>query len=69
MNYEECFISSILAEAEKKYNEKNFKEALDILSILITKNYKILSFRAKIYYYQSEYFKSLKDCEECINLS
>ena len=25
--------------------------------------------RAKIYYYLSEYYKSLKDCEECINLS
>ena len=69
MNYEESFISSILSEAQKKYNENNFKEALDILSILLTKNYKILSFRAKIYYYQSEYYKSLKDCEECINMS
>ena len=69
MNYEESFISSILSEAQKKYNENKFKEALDILSILLTKNYKILSFRAKIYYYQSEYYKSLKDCEECINMS
>ena len=68
MNYEESFISSILSEAQIKYDEKNFNEALDILSMLLTKNYKVLSFRAKIYYYQSEYYKSLKDCEECINL-
>ena len=68
MNYEENLISSILYEAQIKYNEKNFNEALDILSMILTKNYKILSFRAKIYYYQSEYYKSLKDCEECINL-
>ena len=68
MNYEESFISSILSEAQIKYNEKNFNEALDILSMILTKNYKILSFRAKIYYYLSEYYKSLKDCEECINL-
>ena len=69
MNYEENFISSILSEAQKKYNQKNYKEALSILSLLLTKNYKILSLRAKIYYYLSEFYKSLKDCEECLNLT
>ena len=69
MSYEECFISSILSEAQKKYSQKNYKEALSMLSFLLTKNYNILSLRAKIYYYISEYYKSLKDCEECINLS
>ena len=69
MTNEECLISSILSEAQKKFNQKNFKEALDIISLLITKNYKILALRAKIYYYQSEYYKSLQDCEECLKLS
>ena len=69
MNYEENFISSILSEAEKKYNQKNYKESLSILSLLLTKNYKILSLRAKIYYNLAEYYKSLKDCEECLNLT
>ena len=68
MNYEENFISSILSEAQKKYNQKNYKEALSILTLLLTKNYKILSLRAKIYYNLSEFYKSLKDCEECLNL-
>ena len=69
MNKEENYISSLLSEAQEKYNQKEFDEALNILSLFLTKNYKILSFRAKIYYYQSEYYKSLKDCEECINLA
>ena len=69
MNYEENFISSILYEVEKKYNQKKYKEALSILSSLLTKNFKILSLRAKIYYYLSEFYKSLKDCEECLNLT
>ena len=69
MTNEECLISSILSEAQKKFNQKNFKEALDIISLLITKNFKILALRAKIYYYQSEYYKSLQDCEECLKLS
>ena len=69
MSNDEVFISSILSEAQEKYNQKKFKEVLEVLSLLLTKNYKILSFRAKTYYYLSEYYKSLKDCEECINLS
>ena len=69
MSNDEVFISSILSEAQEKYNQKKFKEVLETLSLLLTKNYKILSFRAKTYYYLSEYYKSLKDCEECINLS
>ena len=69
MSNDEVFISSILSEAQEKYNQKKFKEAIEVLSLLLTKNYKILSFRAKTYYYLSEFYKSLKDCEECINLS
>jgi histone-lysine N-methyltransferase SETD3 len=69
MKNDEGFISSILFEAENEYNNKNYKEALNIISLLLTKNYKTLSLRAKIYYNQSEYYKSLKDCENCINLS
>jgi histone-lysine N-methyltransferase SETD3 len=69
MKSEEDFITSILFEAQGEYNKKNYKEALNIVSLLLTKNYKILSLRAKIYYNQSEYYKSLKDCEECINLA
>ena len=69
MNSNESFISSLLSQAQIKFQQKKFKEALDILSLLLTKNYKILSFRAKIYYYQSEYYKSLNDCQECINLT
>ena len=69
MRNEEYQISSTLLEAQKKFNQKNYKEALEIISLLLTKNFKILSFRAKIFFYQSEYYKSLKDCEECINLS
>ena len=68
MKNDEGFISSILFEAENEYNNKNYKEALNIISLLLTKNYKTLSLRAKIYYNQSEYYKSLKDCEICINL-
>ena len=69
MNSNESFITSLLSQAQIKFQQKKFKEALDILSLLLTKNYKILSFRAKIYYYQSEYYKSLNDCQECINLT
>ena len=69
MNKEEDFVPSILFEAETEFNKKHYKEALNIISLLLTKNYKTLSLRAKIFYNQSEYYKSLKDCEECINLS
>ncbi len=69
MNKEEDFVSSILFEAETEFNKQHYKEALNVISLLLTKNYKTLSLRAKIYYYLSEYYKSLKDCEECINLS
>ena len=69
MNKDEDFISSILFEAQSEYNRQNYKEALNIVSLLLTKNYKTLSLRAKIYFKQSEYYKSLKDCEECIKLS
>ena len=69
MSYEECYISSILSEAQQKYSEAKYKEALSILTLLLTKNYQILSLRAKIYYNLYEFYKSLKDCEECLNLS
>ena len=69
MNKEEDFVPSILFEAETEFNKKHYKEALNIISLLLTKNYKTLSLRAKIFYNQSEYYKSLKDCEECVNLS
>ena len=69
MNKEEDFVSSILFEAETEFNKQHYKEALNVISLLLTKNYKTLSLRAKIYYNQSEYYKSLKDCENCINLS
>ena len=68
MSNEECYISSILSEAQQKYSEKKYKEALSVLSLLLTKNDQILSLRAKIYYNLYEYYKSLKDCEECLNL-
>ena len=69
MNNNESFISSMFSQAQIKFQQKKFKEASDLLSLILTKNYKILSFRAKVYYYQSEYYKSLNDCQECINLS
>ena len=68
MSNEDCYISSILSEAQQKYSEKKYKEALSVLSLLLTKNEQILSLRAKIYYNLYEYYKSLKDCEECLNL-
>ena len=69
MNNNESFISSIFSQAQIKFQQKKFKEASDLLPLILTKNYKILSFRAKVYYYQSEYYKSLNDCQECINLA
>ena len=69
MTTDESLISSILTESQNEFNKKNFKEALNIISLLLATNYKTLSLRAKIYYYLCEYYKSLKDCEECINLS
>ena len=69
MNNNESFISSMFSQAQIKFQQKKFKEASDLLSLILTKNYKILSFRAKVYYYQSEYYKSLNDCQECINLT
>lgn len=69
MNNNESFISSMFSQAQIKFQQKKFKEASDLLSLILTKNYKILSFRAKVYYYQSEYYKSLNDCQECISLS
>ena len=68
MTTDESLISSILTEAQNEFNKNKFKEALNIISLLMTKNFKTLSLRAKIYYYLSEYYKSLRDCEECINL-
>ena len=68
MNNNESFISSMFSQAQIKFQQKKFKEASDLLSLILSKNYKILSFRAKVYYYQSEYYKSLNDCQECINL-
>ena len=56
MNKDEDFISSILFEAQSEYNRQNYKEALNIVSLLLTKNYKTLSLRAKIYFKQSEYY-------------
>jgi len=69
MNKTEDLITSIFSEAQNEYNNKNYKEALNKISLLLTKNYKSLSLRAKIYYHLSEYYKSLKDCEQCITLS
>ena len=53
MNNNESFISSMFSQAQIKFQQKKFKEASDLLSLILTKNYKILSFRAKVYYYQS----------------
>ena len=69
MNKTEDLITSIFSEAQNEYNNKNYKEALNKISLLLTKNYKSLSLRAKIYYNLSEYYKSLQDCEQCISLS
>ena len=69
MNSVEGFISSVMLEVEKKVKQNEFYDALDILSNLMTKNNKILFFRAKIYFSISDFYNSLKDCEECINLS
>ena len=69
MNKTEDLITSIFSEAQNEYNNKNYKEALNKISLLLTKNYKSLSLRAKIYFNLSEYYKSLKDCEQCITLS
>ena len=69
MTSEEIFISSIVDEAKNYYNKNKYKEALKSLSVLLTKNYNILSLRAKIYYALKEYYKSLKECEDCINLT
>ena len=55
MNKQEDFVSSILFEAETEFNKQHYKEALNVISLLLTKNYKTLSLRAKIYYYLSEY--------------
>ena len=69
MNKTEDLITSIFFEAQNEYNNNNYNEALNKISLLLTKNYKSLSLRAKIYYKLSEYYKSLKDCEQCISLS
>ena len=69
MNKTEDLITSIFSEAQNEYNNKNYKEALNKISLLLTKNYKSLSLRAKIYFNLSEYYKSLKNCEQCITLS
>ena len=68
MTAEEIFISSIVDEAKNYYNKNKYKEAIGSLSVLLTKNYNILSLRAKAYYALKEYYKSLKECEDCINL-
>ena len=69
MNKTEDLITSIFFEAQNEYNNNNYNEALNKISLLLTKSYKSLSLRAKIYYKLSEYYKSLKDCEQCISLS
>ena len=69
MTKTEDLMTSIFIEAQKEYNNKNYKEALNKISLILTKNYKSLSLRAKIYFNLSEYYKSLKDCEQCITLS
>ena len=50
MSNEQSYISSALTEAQKKYNDKKYKEALSILALILTKNYQVLYLRAKIYY-------------------
>ena len=67
MNKTEDLITSIFFEAQNEYNNNNYNEALNKISLLLTKNYKSLSLRAKIYYKLSEYYKSLKVCEQCIS--
>jgi len=47
MSNDEPFISSILSEAQEKYNQNKFKETLEILSLLLTKNYKIYHLEQK----------------------
>ena len=69
MTKTEDLMTSIFIEAQNEYNNKNYKEALNKISLILTKNYKSLSLRAKIYFNLSEYYKSLKDCEQCITLS
>ena len=58
-------------EIQNKFNEKKYEKALNIISkneTNLTSNCKILLLRAKIFYNRLEYYKSLKDCEKCINL-
>jgi len=69
---EDNYNLTILNDIHNKINQKNFSEALNIISKLLTNNKtnnKILYLRAKIYYEISEYYKSLKDCEKYLNLS
>ena len=64
-------ISSNLSEFQNKFNLKNSSEIINFTSQSLNLEYNIelLSLRAKIYYNSSEYYKSLKDCEEYIKLS
>ena len=64
-------ISSTLNEFQNKFNLENSSEVINFTSkSLDSKNsIELLSLRAKIYYNSSEYYKSLKDCEEYIKLS
>ena len=69
-SFEEHILSN-LNEIQNNFNLKNSSEVVNFTSISLNSknNIELLSLRAKIYYNSSEYYKSLKDCEEYINLS
>ena len=64
-------ISSNLYEIQNKTNLNNLSEVINFISKSLnsTNNIELLAERAKLYYNSSEYYKSLKDCEEYIKLS
>jgi histone-lysine N-methyltransferase SETD3 len=64
-------ISCNLNEFQNKFNLKNSSEVVNFTfeSLNSNDNIELLYLRAKIYYNSSEYYKSLKDCEEYIKLS
>ena len=64
-------ISSNLNEIKNIFNLTNLTQVVDYISKSLNSknNIELLSLRAKIYYNLSEYYKSLKDCEEFIKLS
>jgi len=63
--------SSNINEFQNKFNLNNSSEIINFTSKSLNSksNIELLYLRAKIYYNSSEYYKSLKDCEEYIKLS